>query len=312
MMSTVYRLPRLSLAALTTLLLLAAAGAPAGAATLRVPADHPDIQSGVTAAAAGDTVLVAPGTYRELIRMKPGLVLRSEAGPDSTILESPGLSESPLEERILECPEGIGPNTVIEGFTFDDADLSGTAILCDSSSPTIRGNVIRGFGWAVNLREGADAIIEENRIEQSKTFGVLAFASSPTIRRNTFVANDPTAITIAGKDSHPVIGGSREDSNRILDSFTAVRNDSRNDIDATWNDWGWEVMAEMERKGWPADIITIFDGNNADDSRRGRGKVDYRNWIRPEEEKSEASFPIWLPIGLALVLGIAFVVIARR
>jgi len=42
--------------------LLASAGA-AAAATINVPADQPTIQAAVTAAASGDTILLADGTY---------------------------------------------------------------------------------------------------------------------------------------------------------------------------------------------------------------------------------------------------------
>ena len=45
--------------------------------TVRVPEDHPTIQSAVDAAGQGDLVLVGPGTYREAVEIdKPGLVLR--------------------------------------------------------------------------------------------------------------------------------------------------------------------------------------------------------------------------------------------
>ncbi len=295
--------------------LLVGAGSALGA-TLQVPADHSSIQAGVLAAAPGDTVLVAPGTYSELIQMRPGIVLKSSDGPDSTILVSPGLGTGPLDEVLLECPEGIGADTIIEGFQMDAADLAGTAIDCPSSHPTIRGNVIRGFGWAVRCYDGASPLIEDNLIEDGRTFGVLAKASSPKIFRNTFRNNSPSAVTVSGKDSRPIIGGSRENSNRILGGSQAIRIDTRNDIDATWNDWGWEVMSEMDSKGYPADIITIFDGNNKDKTRGGRGKVDYRNWIRPEpEETADASGnsrKIWIPVVVALVLAIGFIVIVRR
>jgi len=257
------------------------------AATLHVPAQHATIQAAVSAAAAGDTVLVGPGEYRELIRMKNGVVLRAAAGPDSTVLHSPGLGASPMEERLLEFDPGADRSTVVEGFTMDADGIRGAAIFCEQASPTIRGNVIRGFGWGVNLREGADALLEGNVIEGGRTFGVLIFASSPELRGNTITDNQPRGISISGRKSKPVIGGRPEWANRIYGQAFAVVNESRNDIDATYNDWGWATVVEMERLPYPADITAIVDGNDKDG--RGRGAVDYRHWFRPKEGEGAAA-----------------------
>ncbi|MBT6157064.1 MAG: right-handed parallel beta-helix repeat-containing protein [Planctomycetaceae bacterium] len=48
------------------------------AENLRVPGDHKTIQAAINASAAGDTVLVAAGTYEERLRLKAGVTLRSE------------------------------------------------------------------------------------------------------------------------------------------------------------------------------------------------------------------------------------------
>jgi hypothetical protein len=50
---------------------------PAEGATRHVPADHSTIQAAIEAAQPGDTVLVAPGVYRERLRLRPGVNLRS-------------------------------------------------------------------------------------------------------------------------------------------------------------------------------------------------------------------------------------------
>jgi parallel beta-helix repeat protein len=48
------------------------------AATLRVPQDHKTIQDAVDASSPGDMILVAPGKYLERIRLKSGIIVRSE------------------------------------------------------------------------------------------------------------------------------------------------------------------------------------------------------------------------------------------
>lgn len=56
-----------------------AAAIPSGVsgAERTVPADHPTIQSAIDASESGDVVLVAPGRYRERIRLRPGVTVRS-------------------------------------------------------------------------------------------------------------------------------------------------------------------------------------------------------------------------------------------
>src|SRR5688572_12406519 len=75
---------RLSFAAFTAIF-FAAAGASAEK-TIRVPADQASIAKAMEGAASGDTVLVAPGTYKEIVLVKEGVVLRSESGPENTII----------------------------------------------------------------------------------------------------------------------------------------------------------------------------------------------------------------------------------
>jgi hypothetical protein len=77
-----------------------------------VPTDAPTIQAGVDSAAAGDTVLVLPGTYYENVRIrhKDDLVLLG-SGPEQTTVDGP---TSGGETLVLENADGL----VIEGFTW--------------------------------------------------------------------------------------------------------------------------------------------------------------------------------------------------
>jgi len=86
-------------------------------ATIRVPQDVKAIQAAVDRASAGDTVLVAAGTYRERVRLKEGVTLRS-AGDDAR--GALGLKRA--EGVILDGGgrDGDGPGVAMaEGSTLD-------------------------------------------------------------------------------------------------------------------------------------------------------------------------------------------------
>ncbi len=79
-----------------------------------VPADFPSIQSALNASDFGDVVLVAPGTYFENLTIgsaHDGVALRSEAGPEVTIIDGQQLN------RVINCLQ-VGSGTSIEGFSI--------------------------------------------------------------------------------------------------------------------------------------------------------------------------------------------------
>lgn len=125
---------------------LALLASPAAARTLHVPAEVSTIRRAVFEAAEGDTVLVAPGTYRERFTIRDkNIVLRSELGAGSTTIDgSIGVGNV---VSVGSTTQGlVDRRTLIEGFTivggsFNAAapESTGAAIYVNRSHPTIRG-----------------------------------------------------------------------------------------------------------------------------------------------------------------------------
>ena len=101
-------------------LLAAAISTPATPATLHVPHDHKTIQTAVDAAKPGDTVLVAPGFYKERIRLKPGITVKS-AGNDEKGKLGLKRSETTIIDGNFKNATGPGAamaeGSVLDGFT---------------------------------------------------------------------------------------------------------------------------------------------------------------------------------------------------
>ncbi len=143
------------------------------AAEARIWYVHPDsalnsIQAALNSCSAGDTVLVAAGTYREAISWpaRAGLVLMSEAGYGATVIDGENRRAG---ITISRSPE---PGPVIRGFTFANcfSTLNGGAICAENCSPTILDNWFEG-----NAARQAGA--------------VYCAQGSPIIRRCTFLYN---------------------------------------------------------------------------------------------------------------------------
>ena len=165
--------------------------------------DAPTIQAAMDAAKPGDDVLVGPGTYdvwnqgrwraSTLVRMKSGVRLHSEEGPDVTILDAGSLDMG------VRCTE-VDETCTIEGFTITGASpfylgwgRAGGGIYCYESSPNIVGNrVVRNAGGIVCYLHSSpnitDNVISDNNSENGA--GIFCYyVSSPTISNNVIAGN---------------------------------------------------------------------------------------------------------------------------
>ena len=165
------------------------------ASTINVPANQPTIQQGINAAANGDTVLVAAGTYQENINFNgKAITVTSASGPGATIIDG-GQKGSVVTFSTSE------PRTaVLSGFTIRNASQNG--IYMYGASPTIRNNVITqnsyGQGCALYLYNAGPSI-QGNVIINNGTNGCygtiyIAGTSAAQFTGNIISGNGSTAI----------------------------------------------------------------------------------------------------------------------
>ena len=191
----------------------------AHAATVRVPADEPTIQQGINAAAYGDTVLVAPGTYtgptnRNLEFHGVDRVLRSEAGPAQTIIDCQRVG------RGFYFHKAETAASVVDGFTIRNAftgNLGGAGILCDAASPNLRQCVLTEndavTGAGVLCTTAASPLIQDCTFSRNIGFGgaaIYCMNASPRVIDCDFVENEVShqgGAMYCGPLSKPVISG---------------------------------------------------------------------------------------------------------
>ena len=97
----------------------------ATAATINVPGDYPTIQAAVNAALPGDTIIVAAGTYNEMVSInKPLTLLGANAGIHPTVgvhpTETVGTRgpETILSHNGLFAVSPSADDITIDGFKF--------------------------------------------------------------------------------------------------------------------------------------------------------------------------------------------------
>lgn len=163
---------------------------------LLVPQEYSTIQSGLTAASAGDTVLVAAGSYSENLHFPAvAVTLLSASGAAVTIIDGNNDSHTVLFDR------GETVATLLQGFTICNGNAPlqeskfGGGIYCDRASPTIRDNLIIDnqalLGGGICCFQST-AVIMDNTISANSAVrgaGIYAYESQPIITGNRFRSN---------------------------------------------------------------------------------------------------------------------------
>lgn len=161
--------------------------------TVRVPEDYRTIQEAIEAAADGDVVLVAPGTYKEnpVISGK-SVILASRyhttgdpAFIDLTTIDGRG-------EATITVDETSGPQTRITGFTIRNGDDGITA----SASLEIDHNRIVGNRDGLDY-EGGGGLCHDNVFENNSDDGIdFDRDTGGTVENNLIRYNDDDGIEI--------------------------------------------------------------------------------------------------------------------
>ncbi|HVS61489.1 MAG TPA: right-handed parallel beta-helix repeat-containing protein [Gemmatimonadaceae bacterium] len=156
---------------------------------LRVPAQYNTIQAAVTAARAGDRILVRPGTYLGTVAItgeeRNNLQILADGGEGRVILQgnhtqqTGGTCKFALEPV---CPERAGfflrdvAGVIIRGFTVRDFGVG----------------PMSGIGEGFLLVNAHSNRIEQNVVTKTDMMGISLFNSSQNVvERNTFYGNDP-------------------------------------------------------------------------------------------------------------------------
>jgi len=227
------------------------------AAVIHVPGDQPTIQQGLDAAADGDTVMVADGTYTGALNKN------LDFNGKAVILTS----EGETEDCLIDCENsgrgfifgsGEGNDSVVQGFTIQNGNIDyGGGIICSSSSPTIKNNIIRNnsgsqSGGAIYCMSGAQPLIQNNLIVDNVAGrkgggGMQCYYSNPIIEGNTLIGNSTGIVpedSVWGEDE---AGGSPGAAGFGLNAGRFARQDDP-DIDASHppHDLAEHQMSERE------------------------------------------------------------------
>ena len=129
-------------------LLIIAAGGALNAGTIHVPGDYPDIQAGIDASSAGDTVLVEHGTYtgagnKNLDFFGKDIVLRSDDSELNVVIDCEESGRGFFFQSAVTAAAKIRGFTVRSGFPGEYEDGGGVN-LGKSASPTFTACTIEG------------------------------------------------------------------------------------------------------------------------------------------------------------------------
>ena len=160
------------------------------AADRLVPAQYATIQAAIDAAVAGDTVLVASGSYNERLDMKgKAITLKGANGYTQTILDPLGTAGYLLTAQTGETQAG----TIIDGFSFRNSPTGGMKVV--SAGLTVKNSRFLGNtaaqGPAIWIQTGNVFVDNTQFVSNiaSDRGGAIYSKTTSTLRLNNCVFN---------------------------------------------------------------------------------------------------------------------------
>lgn len=180
--------------ALVVLALLAATATGVGQSRrLKVPGDHPTIQSAVTAASPGDVVEVAPGLYEESLTLGAGITLRGKS-PKSTIVR--GESGVPVL-TIVDADKVTVERMAFEHPKSEKRRKNGDAvILVEAKGVTLRDVHVRDAEGPGVRVDGGSVAFEKIDVRRSAGAGLWVLGAEARINRSSFVFNGQGGVRV--------------------------------------------------------------------------------------------------------------------
>ena len=180
-------------------------------------ADFASIQAAVTAANAGDTIIVKDGTYNENIIVDKSLVIESENGAAQTLVQAANTNADVFKVTAA--------SVTIEGFTASGATSEGRSGLYltyisgqPSGSCTVTNNLCTGNSQGISIGTSNNTI-SNNTCTLSGRYGIyLSNAADNTVVDNICENNTVAssyALYLADNANNNTIRGNIADSNNM-------------------------------------------------------------------------------------------------
>ncbi len=234
------------------------------------------IQTAIDNAVDTDEIVVAPGTYFETIDfLGKAIWLHSSDGVEVTIIDGAGFF------HVVQCVNGEGPDTVLDGFTItggsadsnaDFPDNSGGGMLNFLSSPTVRDCTFtdNSAGFGGGMLSFGDAVVVDCTFSGNSAStggGMYNFQTSSTVTNCTFSenfalfsgggmfnglnGNSPTVTNCTFTGNSALKGGGmyNEDSSPTVTNCTFSGNTTDQDGGGMYNDGSSPMITDCTLSG---------------------------------------------------------------
>jgi parallel beta-helix repeat protein len=223
------------------------------AATINVGpgSTYKTIQSAVTAASAGDIILVQTGTYSENVVVDKAITIKAASGA-TPVVDAGGKGPA---FRVRAA-------ATIDGFTVRNSGTSNSAIYVSGTGATVTNNKVSGCGWGIFLETGTGMTIKGNTVTGA-TYSGIGVRSS---KQNTITGN---VVTSSGKGLN--IEGTSTGNTIYFNDFNNGAS-----VSAVSNKFNSPATLVYSYKGkaYPAHILGNFWGDYKSTDANGNGLGD--------------------------------------